>query len=74
MARKTAKDSFHNHAQTPPHHHPLSNSQSIKENHNDLGGQFLNFIKMAIFLFFLFKMFQLVFLKYKRKLTLPERV
>jgi hypothetical protein len=29
---------------------------------------------MAIFIFFLFKIFQLVFLKYRRKLTLPERV
>jgi hypothetical protein len=34
----------------------------------------LSFIKMSIFFLVLLKIFQLAFLKYRRKLTLPERV
>ena len=60
-----ARDTFHSHTHTPDPHVSA---------HPDFGQQLLNFIKLTIFLLIALKIIQLVFLKYKKKLTLPERV
>jgi hypothetical protein len=63
-----ANDIFHSHTS----HHPAdSTGDSVLV---DFGQQMLSFIKMSIFFLVLLKIFQLAFLKYRRKLTLPERV
>ena len=60
-----ARDSFHSHT----HHH-----DTHMVSHPDIGQQILNFIKFAIFFLIALKIIQLIFLKYRRKLSLPERV
>jgi hypothetical protein len=52
---------------------PLTNGSTTSQSY-DLGQQFLTFIKMVVYGLVLLKLFQLTFLRYRRKLALSDRI
>ena len=54
--------------------HTAHNHQHVHVHSNDFSSQILNLIKFAIFFLVFVKLVQLIFMKYRKKLTLPERV
>lgn len=52
---------------------PIVNTPSTSQPH-DFGQQFLTFLKMVIYGLVILKLFQLTFLRYRRKLALSDRI
>lgn len=52
---------------------PITNGSNTSQPH-DFGQQFLTFLKMVIYGLVLLKLFQLTFLRYRRKLALSDRI